>query len=370
MLWCACVLFRLGRGPADSAPVALRRVAVFQMAKLGDMVCTTPVFRALKRAHPDVVLTVFGNAINREVLEGSADVDQYEVFDGIVSVFKRARSGRFDAAVITTPDIICAMVAYLAGIPFVVVPKVVNGSSPFETLWYRSLRVMAGFAVVEHRMKHYGPGEYLRLLAPLGVHEDDTTKHLAYSPQALRVAESVTGNADKSLLWVGISPSAGFKAKNWGSKRFAALADRLSAEFGVVIFVFGGHRDADETKEMLEAISPKTRVVDLSGALSIDELKAAVSLMDLFVAPDTGPVYIAEAFGVPTVDVLGPVYEEEQAPRGDMHERVVPPGPRVAQMYLMNVHQYDAKEVERQLNAITVDQVYGACARLLIKLGA
>jgi heptosyltransferase-2 len=361
-----CVLKRVVRGRADRLAGAPSRVLVVQMAKLGDMVCTTPVFRAIKKRYPSATLTVMGNAINGELLAGTTDVDEYLVFDGIRSAYECIKGGQFDAAVIVVPDIISAMLAYLANIPLVIVPKVVGGYSPFESVWYRSLRVFAGLAVEDLQMGVYTPREYVHLLRPLGIDEDDTTKHLVYSDRAKARAESLL--AGVSGMRIGISPSAGNKYKNWGPQRFAELAERISEYAPSTIVLFGGTRDTEETKQMKESLASSIRCVDLTEQLSLEELKAVIARLDLFIAVDTGPIYIAEAFDVPTVDILGPVAEGEQAPVGDRHVVVVPPGPRTPQMWNMNVHGHDKLEMKRQINSTTVDMVYRATVPLLEKI--
>lgn len=98
---------------------------------------------------------------------------------------------------------------------------------------------------------------------------------------------------------------------------------------------------------------------------SIDELKALIAQAGLFVAVDTGPVYIAEAFGTPTVDIVGPMDEREQPPRGEIHLVVVPPAPRTPQLHIMNARVYNEEEVRRQTESISVEMVAGACRKIL-----
>jgi heptosyltransferase II len=365
LLWLLCLLKRLFGSRADRLTIPPARILVAQMAKLGDMICTTPVFRAIKKRYPNAHLTVMGNSINREVLQGNSDIDEYFVFDGLVSVYKKIRKGEFDTAVTVVPDVISAALCYLAGIHTIIVPKVVNGYSPFESFWYRSLRTIAGFVVHELRMGSYTPGEYVHLLEPLGIQENDTTKHLTFSPAAADKAKTLL--KDNGSIRVGISPSAGNKDKNWGAKKFAELAHQLAQNFDVEIVLFGGKRDRSETKEMRECLDSSVKCVDLSEKLSIDELKAAIALLDLFVAVDTGPIYIAEAFRIPTVDILGPMTEGEQAPEGEWNIVVSPPSPRVPQMHTMNVYG-DFNEMKRQIDATTIESVYSACAHLLNKI--
>jgi ADP-heptose:LPS heptosyltransferase len=80
---------------------------------------------------------------------------------------------------------------------------------------------------------------------------------------------------------------------------------------------------------------------------------------------DTGPIYVAEAFGTPTVDIVGPVDEREQPPIGQKHRVVVPPERRIPALHIMNAHGYDRKEARRQSEAITTAMVLDACRELL-----
>lgn len=365
-LWFMCALKRLVRGRADRLTEVPNRILVVQMAKLGDMICTTPVFHAIKKRYPNATVTVMGNVLNQELLLGNIDVDEYLVFDGMRSAYMRIKNGRFDAAVIVVPDIISAMLSYLANVPLVVVPKVIGGYSPFESVWYRSLRSIAGLAVEDLRMGVYTPREYVHLLRPLGIEEDDTAKHLAYSDAAKAKLESLFTGI--SGMRVGISPSAGNKFKNWGPQRFAELAEKISARIPSTIVIFGGVRDREETNQMKKFLAPSVRCVDLSEQLSLDELKAAIAQLDVFIAVDTGPIYLAEAFAVPTVDILGPVADGEQAPVGEWHVVVPPPGPRIPQMWNMNVHGHDEAEMRRQIDSTTVEMVYTATLPLLQKI--
>lgn len=354
------------RGRADKRQEP-RRIVVMQMAKLGDMVCTTPMFRAIKKRFPDSFLAVVGNAANKDVLEGNTDVDAYIVFDGIHNVRDRLFERDFDTAVITAPDIVSTAVAYLGGISHIIVPRVVGGYSPFESISYRLLRAITGMTVVDHCMGQYAPREYLRLLEPLDIFSDDTSKKLVYSQKAgEEVAAFLESNLiKKENILIGISPSAGNKIKNWGGEKFADLAARLWKEYAANIVVIGSMRDREEVKKMQNSIPPNVPIINAAEKFSIDGLKALISKMDLFVSVDTGPIYIAEAFGVPTVDIVGPMDEREQPPVGPKHIVIVPPEPRTPQLHILNAHGYDVKEARRQINSIGVDVVFDACKKLI-----
>lgn len=98
---------------------------------------------------------------------------------------------------------------------------------------------------------------------------------------------------------------------------------------------------------------------------TLDLLKAVVSKLDLVVGVDTGPIYIAEAYKVPTVDIVGPVDENVQPPKGPCHAVVTPHGPRTPQLFILNSRQYDVAEVKRQLDDTRVEDVIAAIDSLM-----
>ena len=155
---------------------------------------------------------------------------------------------------------------------------------------------------------------------------------------------------------VCISPSAGNKIKVWEGDRFAKLADHIYKTTRVYIFVVGTQNDAKEVKSMLAALSPNTKVISLLNLLTIDELKACIASMDMMISVDTGPIYIAEAFKVPTIDIVGPMDEQEQPPIGEKH-RIVKADRKAPELHIMNTRQYNEIEARRQSEAITVDMV-------------
>ncbi len=346
-------------GKADNKQKKIERIVIFQGAKLGDMVCTTPMFREFKKRYPKCHLTVIGNAINKQLLDYNRDVDDYIVFksEAYFSLINKLRKKDIDFACITGPNFLNLATLYLSGVPLISAPTIRNGFSPHET---RTYKILNKFVISkEHRMEHYVPGEYLKLLEPIDIFTKNTKKHLGYSKGAEGKILKFFDNNDiniKSDLIVGISPSAGNKIKNWGGKKFAELADYIYKEYSAKIIVIGGERDKEEVDEMISSLNKDTKIINTLGAFSIDELKAIISKMNIFIAVDTGPIYIAEAFDVATVDIVGPVDEREQPPVGERH-KIVKIEDRIPEVHIMNARMYDKKEARRQTDEISVNMV-------------
>lgn len=354
-----CLLHAVLHGKAVRKVVNPHKILILQMAKLGDMVCTTPMFRAVKEKYPDAELYVIGNAINKELLVGNNDVDEYIIFNkknfwGLVS---QLHQKKIDFACQTSPSFGFLAMFYLAGIKSIATPKIENGFCPWETKSYKILRKLV--MPIPHRMGSYAPREYLRLLEPIGIYTNKTTKYLSYSGTAHKhILNFLYTHHLAERKFAIISPSSGNKIKRWPADRFARVAEYIVSK-NLPVVVIGGSGDKKEVKDMILALERTDGIIDSSEKFSVDEIKALIAQARLFVSVDTGPIYIAEAFGVPTVDIVGPMDEREQPPTGNIH-KVVVPWRDTPQLHIMNARVYNEEDAILQVDTISVDMVCSA----------
>lgn len=357
-----CMVRYVFRGRSNRVVAPPKKVLVVQLAKLGDMVCTTPMFRAIKKRYPNAKVYVVGDRVNCELLKHNPDVDGYLMsarnFFQVMRLVHQIRKERFDFACVTGPGPEALSLVYLSGIPMITVPVITNGFSPQETRVYRFIRKFVQSA--PHAMGHYAPREYLRLLESIDIVSSDTTKHLAFSREAkntiARFFLEQKLDPQKDFL-VGLFPTTGFlRIKHWPAEKFAAVADYLSERHNAVVLISGSEEDRKECERVLEKISSSTRIVNAIGRFTIDELKACIAELRLFVSVDTGPLYIAEALSVPTIDIVGAVDDREQPPVGRLHKIVKVPRSE-AQLHIMNARMYDQKEAKRQIDEISIGMV-------------
>lgn len=350
------------KGKANKKINHPNKFLIIQTSKLGDMVCVTPLFRAIKQKFPDGRIFVISNKINGYVIENNKDVDNfYELSHSIKDQVKKIKEIAPDFACILSPNFNMLAAMYLSGVPIITAPTILNGYSPIETKSYRFLRK---FVITKpHKMEHYAPREYLRLLEPLGINSSNTKKHLAFSSTAEKKTKEVLKdhqiNFDEDFL-IGISPSAGNKVKEWQPEKFARLMDHIYEDFGHKIIITG----EDKVDEVIKLLDKNTQVINTAGKLSIDELKYLISKLKIFIGVDTGPIYIAEAFDIATIDIIGPMDEREQPPTGPKNKIVKINRDKPA-IHIMNARVYDKAEARRQIEEISVDQVMEKYKELL-----
>ncbi|OHB17098.1 MAG: hypothetical protein A2544_01025 [Candidatus Zambryskibacteria bacterium RIFOXYD2_FULL_43_10] len=349
-------------GKADKIPSNVSVIIVVPSGKLGDVVCATPVLHAIRTHLSQAHLIVAGNSrLHRPLLADSGLVDDY--LDLEEGTRARIKERPADAALVTGPSYESAALLYLAGIKLVIAPRAVGGFSSSETRPYKILQHF--IKAFPYQIDEYAPRERLKALEPLGIISSDTAKHLGFSEVAEKKTADLLSKISGSYKYlIGISAGVGNKEKQWDPKKFAQVTNHLIKKYGAHVIVFGGKNDIAESSELISAIEDKSRMTD-STCISIDDLKARISKLDAFISVNTGPLYIAEAFDIPTVDILGPVDPWDQSPRGKIHKMVFPPGKPKPLFSIMNMRNHDIREAQRIAKSTRLEDVITAAEEAL-----
>jgi len=356
-----CYLYYPFRGKAtgDIETNTAQKILILNLSQLGDMISATPLLHHVKKKYSSSRLYVSGKASNKELLEYNEDVDEYIEFDErkLWSFFKLLKTENIDIAILIQTNFGALATLYLSGIKHIIAPTVVGGYSPFETKSYRLIR-----RFVTILPKHVGKNaleEHLTFLHPLGITEKGTTRHLGFSEEGKRNALAFFAKhniSPKEDFVVAISPSSGNKIKNWPSDRFSRVADYVCKKYNAKILIIGGPNDTEEVSGMMDSLSPQTKVVNTLNLFTVDELKSVISFTHLFISVDAGPLYIAIAFNVPTIDILGPA-PEWAVPSGEFTRTISNRDGAEPAILPLNNRDNDFKEARRQAEAITVDMV-------------
>lgn len=343
----------------------VKKVIVMPASKLGDMVCATPIYRAIKDYDKNIEVTVCAGSIYNSLLKDNTDVDNYFSWNESewLKNISLIRANNYDVAVVTTPSFIAAATFFLAGVKTIVVPKVVNGFSPYQTKSYRLMFPV--LTTVPHIMGNYAPKEYLRLLEPIGVKSIDTTKHLSFSESDNIKAENFLRNNKVTAKYnIAIVPGVGNSIKYWDTTNFIKLTKYIIDNYEVKVFLLGAKQDKEVCDTISKHFIGDDRVINANSEFNMSEIKAFVSKMNLLIAVDTGLIYVAEAFKVPTIDIIGSMDENEQPPRGDIHKLVYIEG-RKPEIHIMNSRTYNKDIARSHIDNIKPDMVYPFINELL-----
>jgi ADP-heptose:LPS heptosyltransferase len=99
--------------------------------------------------------------------------------------------------------------------------------------------------------------------------------------------------------WMAVAAGARWATKRWPPEHFAALLRRAQSSFAGTALFIGGGEDASLAQSIAARLSGPAQ--DLTGQTSLPQLAALLSLADVMVGNDTGPLHLAVALGRPVV---------------------------------------------------------------------
>ncbi len=268
------------------------RVLVIQTAFLGDVVLTTPLFRALKSNRPAAFLAALVIPETAPALEGLPELDAIISYDKrrggwreFRHVLREVRDRRFDVVISPHRSSRSAVIALLSGAP--------------ARIGYRESELPCLYTTrVRRPMGRHEAERVLALAAPLGITAADAQPALAVTEEERARARAAAGGKRYAL----VSPSSAWPTKRWTEAGFAAVGDWLAAR-GFAVVLTGG--PGEEAVAAAVAARMKAPPVNLAGATTVRELLALVAEAAVVVANDSAPVHVAAALGVPTVAVFG-----------------------------------------------------------------
>ncbi len=136
-------------------------------------------------------------------------------------------------------------------------------------------------------------------LEPLGIEPGAPRWGFALGDADLAFAEQHVAR-DRATL--AISPVSSHQLRNWNVAGYAAVADCAVQEHGMQVILTGGPSAYE--RDFCERIEKcmQADVLNLAGKDTLKQLAALLGASDLVLAPDTGPMHIANAMGT---DVIG-----------------------------------------------------------------
>lgn len=353
--------FIYGRGTKKSL-----RFLVIQTAKIGDLICSTPVFREIKKKYPDSFLSVLiiprakGVIVNNPYIDEIIllDREKYSGIGGILKLIKNVRKKRFDWSVNLLPGILNHLIPFWAAIP-----NRVTSTSKYTVKGAKILSIFNNYRL-DYPRHSLALRQYLTLLKFLGINKVSEKKDLFVSSvDESKTLEFLRENDLKPEdFLIGISVTAGNVFKEWSLDKFAKLADRLANKLEAKV-IFAGSRQDDKTiSEVQSKMSQKS--IDSSQSFNLSGVPALFKYFKMFISVDTGSLYIANAMEVPVIDIAGPIDINEQPPLGDQCEVVQKKISCLPCSFIIPPARF-CKQGHRQcVESITVDDVWQAALRL------
>lgn len=310
------------RQPATDLESPPRRVLLFRLERIGDLLMTLEAIDAIRARLPDAELRLVVGSWNAPLAHCVPAVDAVETLD--VPWLSRERRGStlsaaaaqsavwrrrdFDLAINFEPDIRSNALLAASGARRRA-GYASGGGGGFLTNVLDYDRTIHSAANAQRLVDQTLPAEHYPPTA-------EVSNRIPFLiPGAAReTADRLLVAYDGGGPLVGINPGAGRLVKEWPPERFAAVARALAAADGATIVLLGGEGDRQQAEGVRRALPSGIPLIDLVGQAPLVELAAVLARLFVLITGDTGPAHLAAVVDTPVVAIFGPTDPNRYAP--------------------------------------------------------
>ena len=335
----------------------MNNILVVNVNWLGDVIFSTPIFKALKEAYPHARVSCLAVPRVKAILEHCPHIDEVIVYDekgkhwypwGKLQLIGSLRNKKFDVVFLLHRSMGRALMMFLTGIPKRV------GYETKKQSWFLTHKVQLS-ADNMHRAD-----EYIKVVEDFGVKVEDRDSSLRVLDDELRAVDAKLaqfGITSHDTLVV-VNPGGNWDLKRWPSEYFSQLIMKLAKDFRVKILITGADKDVVLANKI--AVQSGVKPFVWAGATSLQELLALFKRADVVISNDTGPVHAAASVGTDVIALFGPTRPEITGPRGRgrmvvLHKEI---GCNKAPCYHLSCGQNEC------MRTITVDDVLQAFQKI------
>lgn len=314
----------------------VKKILIVRPRAIGDVILTTPLIRALKKALPDsaidyllepfVAPVLYGNPnINRILIFRRYSVkkelpavarmrkDELKKFDSTVKVFKNNLelyfyliNQKYDIVFDLWGNFRTILICMLSGARYRV------------GFIYKLRKFFYNIPVVPDIIPKYNVYYYLDLLKPFNIKEDGDQTDVYYSKQDEQyISDFMTGlKSDKSKI-IGINPMGSWITKRWPEDKFIELIKMILKEISdSKIVLIWGPGEYDSVSKIKSSFQ-HTQSVYMAPETNINQLAVLIKNLDILVTNDGAPKHIAVAVGIKTLTIYGPTNYKSWGPADD-----------------------------------------------------
>jgi len=289
---------------ADESP---KSIAVLRMSALGDVVMTLPLLRTLQKAFPQAKLHWIVSRPFHTLVEGISGVELIVIDKprGPLSfwrLWRQLRQYRFDWLLVPQASMRANLVTLVTR---------AKRKIGFGALHSRDLQRLFVDEVVPAEREHL-IDSFLRFATYVGATEHvldwDLPLADAEVEQARRSLEGCAG------IKLAVALAASKAERNWPVERYREALNRLAARWPVTVVLIGGPGAHERVLAAAFKQGLAAPVRDLVGRTDLRQLAALLGQVDALLAPDTGPLHIAQAMNKPVVGLYAVAPSKKTGP--------------------------------------------------------
>jgi ADP-heptose:LPS heptosyltransferase len=298
-------------------------LVVRQHNQVGDMLCSLPLFAALKKKYPEAKITLVASVTNYNIVFGDVNpfINDVLIFNKstlfhIFKFFKKLRSISFDLGIVPSTFSISRtshFINYFSGAKIRIGAKSINDKyNKVDFL----LNIKSDFEW--DKLKLHQTERNLDIVRQINCNltKDEKNKiRIGLSEEEKKFADEFIKNnlPDKNRKIFAFQPGAGKIGNRWSIENFVELISQLHNKYNPYILINSGPIDKEITDEVTRRLS-QLGIQDIVLYNPIREVGAILAKSDLFITNDTGTMHVAAMVNTKVIALFGPTNAYEWAP--------------------------------------------------------
>jgi len=288
----------------------IRRILLVQSQRLGDVLCATPLFTAVRAQFPQAHIAALVHSPMDVLLRGNPDLNEVLTYDrqsthrSVVARLRfigELREREFDWALSIHAASSIAFALWQSGIPWrTCVWRYGDRRKPHWARMFHQHVRQDRLQGEKHEIEHN-----LDVLRELGIEPRHDGYRVCLAPEEREKARGWLREKgrDETRRLAIVHPGHGGGRQSWPAEQYGAVADGL-AERGYQVAVTGSGGERELVQRVVGAM--RRPALALAGGMDLRSLAAVLAEASLFVSVSTGPMHLASAMKVPAVTLYGP----------------------------------------------------------------
>lgn len=285
------------------ASMDARRIALIKPSALGDIVHSLPVLSALRVRFPSARITWIVNTAYESLLAGHPDLSDTLPYDrnalkrgarraisSTLAFASELRNRRFDLVIDMQGLLRSGIMAWTSG-----APRRVGFANAREGARYTYTHKIPSPAM----KSAHAVDRMWTVAEAFGVGHLPKVFRVPLQPAEVESARETIAAFPRP--WIAVAVGAKWLTKRWPVAHFAELLNRAHSHFGGTPFFIGTSEDSDLSQQVIANLRAPANALNLAGKTSLPRLAALLSLADVMVGNDTGPLHLGAALGKPCV---------------------------------------------------------------------
>ena len=327
--------------------------------QVGDMICSLPLYVALKKKFPKAQITLVAAKTNYPIplKDINPYLDKILVYDKsslktIFLFYRELRKVKYQIGIVTSTfaySTTSHIINFLSGAKVRVgvksIDEKINKAAKYlnvkkDFLWNKEKK---------HQTKRNL--DVVRQIGCVLAKEERDNIRFELNETDTLFAESYLLKTfpDKSRMIIGFHPGAGKKENIWPTEKFIEVIKQLYKKYNNYVLLTAGMTDRETIKSITNELKSLDISFEIAENFEIKKLAAVLSRINLYITNDTGPMHVAGLVGTKMISLFGPTKAYEWAPSME--------------------NQFYIQSETVNINDITIEQVLSLCDKTLTNPG-